>query len=268
MKFRFDHDYHIHSRISSCSRDPEQSAERILKYAKDYGLTQVCVTDHYWDSAVEGASGWYKPQNFEHISQIKPLPFDGEVEFLFGCETELDKHFNLGIPKERYDDFDIIIIPTTHMHMTGFTVSEEDAASNERRAALWVERMRAVLDMELPFHKVGLAHPVCNLINHKSREDYLETLSMISDEDMRLVFTRAADLGCGIEINQYDMRFTDEEADIVLRPYRIAKACGCKFYLASDAHHPDTFEVCRAAFERAIDMLGLMEEDKFRIKKT
>ena len=266
MKFKFDHDYHIHSWLSSCSRDPEQTAERILKYAKENGLSRVCVTDHYWDSAVEGASGWYRPQNFEHISKIKPLPCDDDVEFLFGCEGEMDRFFNLGIPKERYNDFDFIIIPTTHLHMKGFTISEEDAADNKRRAELWVERFSALLNMDLPFHKVGIAHPVCSLFASGGRGDYLETLQMISDEDMRRVFTRAADLGCGIEINQYDMRFSDEEVDIVLRPYRIAKECGCKFYLGSDAHHPDTFDLCGEVFSRAIDMLGLEEEDKFRIK--
>ena len=265
MKFSFDHDYHIHSKISSCSRDPEQTAERILRYAKKNSLKQICVTDHYWDSAVEGASGWYKPQNFEHISKIKPLPEDDEVEFLFGCETELDKFLTLGISKERYDDFDIIIIPTTHMHMTGFTISDEDAKSNKRRAELWVERLMAILCMDLPFYKVGIAHPVCSLMSHKSREDYIETLNMISDDDLCRVFKKAAEVGCGIEINQYDMRFSDEEAEAVLRPYRVAKECGCKFYLGSDAHHPDTFDVCQEAFERAIKLLGLTEDDRFRI---
>ena len=31
MKYVFDHDFHIHSQLSSCSRDPEQNNERILK---------------------------------------------------------------------------------------------------------------------------------------------------------------------------------------------------------------------------------------------
>ena len=38
MRFTVDHDYHIHSTLSSCSNDPAQSTERILQYAKDNGL--------------------------------------------------------------------------------------------------------------------------------------------------------------------------------------------------------------------------------------
>ena len=53
---------------------------------------------------------------------------------------------------------------------------------------------------------------------------------------MHSLFKKAADLGVGIELNSFDMNFAEEEAETVLRPYRIAKKCGCKFYLGSDAH--------------------------------
>lgn len=74
MRFVFDHDLHIHSQLSACSDDPAQNPQRILDYARENGLTTLCLTDHYWDAAVPGASRWYKPQDFDHISQAKPLP--------------------------------------------------------------------------------------------------------------------------------------------------------------------------------------------------
>lgn len=266
MKFKFDHDYHIHSYLSSCSRDPEQNNERILEYARENGLSKICITDHYWDSAVKGASKWYEPQNFEHISRAKPLPSSGGIEFLFGCETDMDKHFTVGIPARRFDEFGFIIIPTTHLHMTGFAIKPEDADSNARRAELWVGRFDALLNMELPFGKIGVAHLACPLINNKSRGDYLEVLSLIPEEELERLFSRAAEVGCGIELNRSDMSFSDAEADTVLRPFRIAKACGCKFYLGSDAHHPSGFKDIREIFERAISLLNLKETDKFLIK--
>ena len=111
MKFTIDHDCHIHSMLSSCSNDPAQSTERILQYAKDNGLKKICITDHFWDERVEGASDWYAPQNFAHISRAKPLPTADGIEFLFGCETDMDKFFTVGVSKERYNDFDFVIIP-------------------------------------------------------------------------------------------------------------------------------------------------------------
>ena len=65
MRYIVDNDLHIHSEISLCSRDPEQSNERILKYAIDNGLKTVCVTDHFWDEKVVGASEWYSKQGYE-----------------------------------------------------------------------------------------------------------------------------------------------------------------------------------------------------------
>lgn len=265
MKFKIDHDYHIHSQLSSCSRDPEQTNERILQYAKENGLSEICLTDHYWDSDVPGASGWYMPQNFDHISQAKPLPQDDSVKFLFGCETDMDKFLTVGMPQTRFDDFDFIIIPTTHLHMKGFTLTEEDAQSNEKLAQLWIERLDALLNKPLPFGKIGIAHLTCSLINKKSRKDLLETLDMIPSGEMERLFAKAAKLGCGIELNQCDMSFCDEETDTILRPFRIAKGCGCKFYLGSDSHHPSEFTRTKEIFERAAKLLDLSESDKFHI---
>lgn len=262
MKYVFDHDFHIHSKLSACSNDPEQTNERILTYAQEHGLKTICLTDHFWDEEVEGASPWYKDQDFSHISLAKPLPQTDGVRFLFGCETELDRFLTVGISKEKMDLFDFIIIPTTHLHMRGFTSSEEEIADAACRAKLWVKRLEAVLSMELPFRKIGLAHLTCGLIAPK-REEYLETLSLIPEEDMVRLFEKAARLGVGIELNLDDMAFSVGEEELVLRPYRIAKKQGCKFYLGSDAHHPKHFEKAVVYFNRAIDFLELTEEDKF-----
>ncbi len=269
MKFKFDHDYHIHSQLSACSNDPKQTPEAILQYAKECGLSSICITDHYWDSEVPGVSAWYAPQNFDHISRALPLPQDeeGKVKFYFGCESDMDQFFNIGVPASRFDDFDFILIPTTHLHMKGFTLSREDAASDERRAELWVQRLEALLNMDLPFHKVGIAHLACSLLNPTSRENYLNTLNMISSDDMERLFTKAAALGVGIELQSGDVAFRAEEGDTVKRMFKIAKGCGCKFYFGSDIHHPANGNYLKNIFENAVDVLGLTEDDKFHIGK-
>ena len=267
MKFTFDHDYHIHSQLSSCSSDPRQTAQAILQYAIDRGLKKICITDHYWDENVDGASGWYKPQNFEHISKIKPLPQADGIEFLFGCETDMDKFFNVGISKETCDRFDFIIVPTTHMHMVGFTLAEEDDTI-ERKAKLWIERLDALLDKDLPFEKIGIAHLNCGLMHKKDRAEFIRMLNLIPQSEMERVFTRVAQKGCGVELNQDDVRLSDEnEIEPILRIYKTAKKCGCKFYLGSDAHYPSHFESTTPIFTRVIDLLGLTEDDKFHIGK-
>ena len=261
MKMKFDHDYHIHSTISACCSDERQTKDRILQYAEDLGLKKICVTDHLWDNAVDGASQWYAPQDVESLCKILPLPKSDKCEFVFGCECELDKNLTLSLHKKNFDKFGFIIIPTTHMHMKGFTAVEEDYDYPERFALHWVRRFRAVLDMNLPFNRVGIAHLTCNCLAPKPH--YLDVLQMIPDSEMIALFEKASKVGAGIELNFEDMKFSDDEADIVLRPYRIAKKCGCKFYFGSDAHKPDVFDEVSGVFERAVDLLGLTEEDKF-----
>ena len=263
MKFIIDHDFHIHSTLSSCCHDPELTPEAILKYAEESGLKSICLTNHYWDEAVEGVSSWYSRQNTPHVKRALPLPSRDGIDYIFGCETEMRQDLALGILAERFSEFDFVVIPTTHLHMDGFTYPKDFVDTPENRAELWVERLDHLLALDLPFHKIGIAHLACGLINQNSDGEYLRTLELIPEQKMTELFKRAAALGCGIEINRADMTFSHGGVDTVLRPFRIAKACGCKFYLGSDAHHRDDLYVSREIFERAVDLLSLTERDKF-----
>ena len=266
MRYTFDHDLHIHSNISPCAKDPIQTPQTILQYAIDNKLNTVCITDHFWDEAVTVLpENWYKSLNLERISSALPLPQADGVRFLFGCETDIDRTLALGVAPEHFDAFDFIVVPTTHMHMTGFTMTLEEGATAESRAKAWVKRLDALLAMDLPFHKIGIAHLVCGLIAPASREMLLEVLSLIPDAEMERLFKKAASLGVGIELNRDDGCYTKEEAPVILRPFRIAKDYGCKFYLGSDAHHPKDFVHFREVFERAVRLLELKESDKFMI---
>jgi hypothetical protein len=152
--------------------------------------------------------------------------------------------------------------------MKGFTCRGDEDASE--RAKLWVDRFDAVLNMDLPFHKIGIAHLSCSLMNQGHHE---ETMQLISDEDMIRLFKRAAGLDIGIELN-FPAKWlgNDDEVvaqskrwhrDINIRPYLIAREEGCKFYFGSDAHHPADLDEQKVNAEAIIDMLGLEESDKF-----
>ena len=175
---------------------------------------------------------------------------------MFGCETELDRNLTLGISRESFDLFDFVIIPTTHLHMGGFTCrGDEDAAE---RAELWEKSLRLAARTGIcRLTKIGVAHLTCPLIwsGH-----YIDVLRLISDDDYSRLFRKAADRGIGIELNSEIARDNDE----VFRPYRIAKAEGCRFYFGSDAHHPRRLAEMKPLAEAIIDRLSLEESDKFR----
>ena len=47
-----------------------------------------------------------------------------------------------------------------------------------------------------------------------------------------------------------------DDNDEVFRPYRIAKAEGCRFYFGSDAHHPQRLDEMKPLAEAIIDRLS------------
>ncbi len=258
MRFIIDHDLHIHSELSLCSGDPEQNPAAILAYGEKYGLKTLCLTDHMWDPAVPGASEWYAAQPYERTRKALPLPQSDNVKFLFGCETDMDKHCVIGVSPATMKELDFIIVPTTHLHMDGFTVEGNEGAAE--RAQLWIRRFDAVLDAPLPFEKTGLAHMTCSLM--WPRHNYVKVLELIPLDEYHRLFERAAKLGLGIELNFPAGGMDAQTEETVLRPYRIAKEEGCKFYLGSDAHHPAALESGRRNFDAMIDLLGFTEDDK------
>ena len=266
QKFNFVQDFHIHTFLSSCSSDPEQTLQRVLQYAQENGLTDICITDHLWDTAVSGASDWYRPQNIEHVKENLPLPTDPKVHMHFGCETDMDKSFRLGLLEENFEEFEFIIVPTTHLHMRGFTISEEDWGNLAKRRELVIERLDRLLDGKYPFHKMGLAHMTCPLAAGYDNqwENHIKLFSGIPDHVYTDQFRRAAKAGMGIELNAPINDYDERELDAILRPYRIAKECGCRFYFGSDAHHPDSFRQAASEHETWVRELKLTEADRFR----
>ena len=259
MKYIIDNDLHIHSQLSSCSRDPEQNPEALLAYALKNGLTTICIADHYWDERIPGASNWYSKQNTEHVLASLPLPQADGVRFLFGCETEWDRFNTLAIGREMMEKLDFIVVPLTHFHMKGYTLFDGQRESAQTLAKAWLDRLDIFLSRDLPFHKMGLAHLTTYGIDIDSWENY------IPQAELERVMRRVAKAGVGIELNACDMKCSDADLEAVLRIYRAAKAAGCKFYLGSDAHHPEEFGGVSAYFALAIDALGLTEDDKLPI---
>ncbi len=259
MRYVADHDFHIHSTVSRCCKDPLQTPERILQYAKENGFNKICLTNHFWDENVTSEAEWIEEHGFSYLTSVLPLPQDGEVKFLFGAELDIDYNGVLGISEERLKLLDFVTVATTHMHLDGNTVREK-IKTPEEGAGIWLDKIRTLLSMKLPRNKVGIAHMTCG---HIMKEKTPEVIKLLKDEDLYSVFSECAEKSIGIELNTKTIFNSDEEKEILLRPYYIAKDCGCKFYLGSDAHKVTALETAKENFERIITLLDLSESDKF-----
>lgn len=262
MVFPIDHDLHTHTQLSSCSADPMQTVQTLLSHAKKCGYRLQAVTDHLWDSRVPGASEWYAPQDVEHISAGLPLPRDEEVKLLFGCETDYCGGKKLGLHPSNFDKFDMIVIPPNHFHMVDF-VRPACYNTEEKIADLLNERLEELLLLDLPWKKVGIAHLVCSLIFTEGDEN--RVYELVDEKRFRASMRAFAKKGAGIEINASSFREGwRAHEDAQLRMYRMAKEEGCRFYLASDAHHPAELDTVPDRSGELIDLLGLTDGDLFR----
>ena len=114
---------------------------------------------------------------------------------------------------------------------------------------------------DLPWHKIGIAHLTCG---HILKDRTPEVIKLLTDEKLYSVFSDcAAAKGVGIELNMKTLSMSEELKNIMLRPYLIAKDCGCKFYLGSDSHKTSALETAKENFEHIITSLDLKESDKF-----
>ena len=270
MKYQADHDLHIHSYISPCARhDPRQTKEAILAYGIASGFKLLCVTDHIWDKKGPGYCALWRGSglDIEKGKEILPLPQSPLCRFLFGMEVDMDFDGNIAVTEPEYDTFDFLILSPSHLHMKDQTIDPKKVGpSAPEHKKYYQERIFRFLSIGLPLRKCGLAHFTTSLA---CREDPYGMLELFSNADYEEIFKEVARSGMGMELNfEDDYEKADEkQKEQVLRPYRIAKECGCTFYFGSDAHTPEGFAGRRAHFEWVIDTLGLEEKDKFPLIK-
>lgn len=261
MRYIIDHDYHIHSTVSLCCHDKNQTPAAILQYAKENGLKQICLTNHFWDQDVKSEAHWNEAHGYKQLSSVLPLPQDNNIKFLFGAETDMDYNNVWGISAEKISTLDFVVVATTHLHLVENTVKTA-IKSPQEAANLWISKIEALLNKKLPRHKIGIAHLTCN---HIFKDKTIEVLKLLDNQKLYSVFSDCAAKDIGIELNIKTLSLNEETRNIILRPYCIAKDCGCKFYLGSDAHKTEALKTAKDNFENIVTLLDLKESDKFII---
>ncbi len=255
--FPCDHDLHIHTRLSGCCGDKAMLPERILAESLARGLKTICVTDHCWSANAGAPPLWYERNDIPHAQSSLPLPQADGARFLFGCETEYLGGDRLGLARDDFDLFDLAVIPVNHFHSADVR-GAAPCDTPEAFAELLVSRLEALLTLDLPWRKIGIAHLSFCYANFSDErgERYYPALP---EERLKRCFDRLAILGAGIELNGSNFP-TGAYADTYLRPFALAKNAGCLFYCGSDAHAvTELSRIVRA--QTVAGILGLTAND-------
>lgn len=260
--FKLDHDYHIHTSLSTCCHEDIMTPENIVPACKAENHMEIVLTNHFWDSKMPGADDWYGPQDLAWVKKLLPLPKENGMKIRFGCETEFCGGKKIGISPESYDEFEFIIVPFTHLH-NNFS-RPVDCTTPEQVANLYMDHFEDLMAIDLPWKKVGIPHLTCPLVYPGPRLH--EVFEHMVDSRLEKCFTFLAKQGTGIELNASSFRPGWEQyPDTFLNIYRIAKAAGCKFYVGSDAHAVASLKNINQNLPVVAEMLGLTEADRYYI---
>ena len=220
MRYSVDHDFHIHSYLSPCSRAPEQTPDLILDSAIERGIKSIVLADHFWDDFITEMTPSYSGLNIDLIKKALPLPTkkaeENGVFFGFGCEADMNLNCEVGVHPDHYDDFDFIVVALNHLHL----YDEFKNLGVEERTELYLKRMNALVnDSSLPFHKVGVAHLTDGLVFAGNREGAIKIINDISTSDYVKFFDKTAKIGMGVELNFNPNSYHSDELEKILRPY-------------------------------------------------
>ena len=232
-------DLHLHTYLSKCAKNGGHARDYVAQ-AQSEGLSVIAFTDHMWDSAVPGASDWYKPQDMAHIGQLRAelaeLPA-GPVRVLFGCETECDKNGVVGITQEAASRLDILLVPNSHTHMLDFVMPREYNGIPDKHGAFMVRHFMDIIRSPVARYITAIPHPFAAV--GKSASEKEEILASISDAAFAECFAAAREMDIALELNTSVFACIPEQqlrTGEFARMYMIAREAGCRFTFGTDAH--------------------------------
>ena len=262
-------DIHIHTSISSCAQR-DATFEGYIENAKNSGLKVLGFSDHLWDSAIVGASNWYKHQNIAHVLQLKgQLPPSREkdgIKILFGCETEFTHNGVLCLAEENFEYFDYVLVPHSHTHM-GIVVPQDTIADEKSHAKFLMDSFMRLIAHPLAKRIVSVAHP---FVPGTRYNIYNSVQSYIPDSYLIEAFSAAKEKGVAIELNGSCLIYMPNEEiskSEYVRIYSIAKQCGCRFTYGSDSHDIKTDRKL-GEIEKFLIQCGIDDQDMLSLDEV
>lgn len=195
-------DLHMHTRET----DGRATLEEMAAVAKARGYDYIAITDH--SKALAMANGLDEDRVIAFAEAVREINKRGDlgIHIFSGLECDILRDGKMDIAWDALAHLDLVIA-SVHSHM-----NLESAEMTERLLAA----------IECPHVKV-LGHPTGRILLHREGYPY----------DFERIASAAAEKGVAFEINA-----SPERLDLHSALIRSAKAKGCKFTIATDAHHP------------------------------
>ncbi|HEY1578847.1 MAG TPA: DNA polymerase/3'-5' exonuclease PolX [Terracidiphilus sp.] len=193
-------DVHMHT----TETDGRNSIAEMAQAASDRGLQYIAITDH--SKALAMTNGLDEKRALQHMNRIREVDkqMEGRIRVFAGIEVDILADGSLDLDDEVLAQLDVVIA-SVHSH---FQQTREEMTARIIRA------------IENPNVKI-LGHPTGRQILRR------EAYAM----DTGAVIRKCAEVGVAVEHNA-----APERLDLSDKDMRLARECGCKIVINTDAH--------------------------------
>ncbi|MDD3117604.1 MAG: PHP domain-containing protein [Victivallales bacterium] len=230
-----NHDLHLHTRLSPCCTDVNQTIPNLVAAARQMGLRKIGMADHAWLQSDTVPAGWqpnragFAVRN-RAIAAITPPPV-----VLRGCEADTFGPGRFSIDRRFAARCDYVILAANHFHFRALvdqptTVTPQGVGDHMIRMFLAAVRSHLANIIPHVFMPMGYW------------EYYEPAIAAIPDKIFLEVFQETAAADVAVEITPVylppppgGIRRTWNLAT-PLRVLTLARQAGCRFVFGSDAH--------------------------------
>jgi len=238
-------DMHAHTYYSPCGRrltadgQPAATPSLYATEAQRLGIGVIYLTDHFVEDPTDPAAPqFYKGSGPAILADLRrelaALGRQDGVRFMVGCETETYAAGRVGVSPALAAQLDIVLVPTTHYHLTGVPQPAGDAPTDVAHHML---TMLASVVCK-PWLDV-VAHPFAE--NESLIGDLRAIYDAMDENWLADILGRAAEVGMAIEANAASLSDAGipHYREVMAQFLPMARAAGCKLSLGSDAHQVD-----------------------------
>ena len=199
-------DYHTHTKYSK-NNHGKNTIQEMVDYAEELGLESYGVSDHGPKHFCFGI----KRENIDKAkAEVEEIKKTSKLNVYFGIEANLiGKDGTIDLTEEEISKLDLLLVGYHKGTVTDF-----------------VNPFRAMFDAKTQKEINTLAY--INCLN-KYKVDILTHINEYIKVDVYRVACEARKKGTLIELNNKHIRFTDKEAEDLIKS-------GCNFIVSSDAH--------------------------------
>lgn len=271
--FKYCNDLHLHTNLSVCA--PRYSyAENYIPYCKQENVKVIGFTDHVYikermvaeHPEFKGTPGEYPALLRDEIENLREE--NKELKILLGCEAEVIYGRDFDVTFEESKKYDYVALAASHILNLGDIYSNMDFSTPEKLREFMIERFNSACEIKLAVPTV-ICHPLYPILSEFEQqvvdgitEAQLGECFEIAKKNEKAIEIHACLYRNGTKLN------TDGISPTYLRILGVAKECGCKFYMGSDAHQLKGFIGAHEKLMKACEYLGITEYDLWELGRV